>query len=192
MKCITATLLCLLLLLVRFPLAPEGHDSPIDHVDRGVRIWVDGENICVAYQVQLSERAALMELHVMDANGDGSVSDSERDAFLEKFYALLGPQLELELGGKKIELKPSQKTQLLPQFRQVFTFSGPIGKLSEKKVSGKFSDSFSRNYPGDYRWNGPKVDTSSGPRVLVSEDPKTVDAAGKHAMLVIRFDVVSP
>ena len=192
MKTIAASFFCLLVLFGQFPLMPQGHDSPIDHVDRGIRIWVEGENIWVAYQIQVSERMALMQLHAMDINGDGAVSDEERDVFFERFYAMLKPQIELELNGQKIELKPALKVQFLPQFHQIFTFSGAIGKLTEKKMNGQFMDSYSRNYPGDYRWDGPKVDTGLGPQVKVTEDPKTADLQGRHSMLVIKFEIVSP
>lgn len=174
------------------PLRPLAHESPVDHVDRAIRIWIDGDSLFVRYQLQLSERAAMMQLKDLDADADGIISDSERMAFFSAFAAKLARQLRVQIGGRSMELKLSGRVELLPQFRQVFLFSAPAGSLKSGTHTGKLSDEYSRNYPGVYRWDGAKERAPSGPRVLVSEAPKSQEISGHPAVLVLKFNVVVP
>jgi len=174
------------------PLRPLAHESPVDHVDRAIRIWIDGNTLFLRYQLQLSERAAMMQLKTMDADGDGAVSDSERVVFFGAFAERLAKDLHVQLGERPLELKPAGRVELLPQCRQVFLFSSPTGALARGTVAGKLSDEFSRNYPGVYRWDGAKEKAKSEPRVVVSEAPKSQEAAGHPAVLVLKFEVVVP
>lgn len=168
------------------------HESPVDHVDRAIRISVANGTLTVRYQLQLSERAALMQFQRMDTNVDGAVSIDERTTFLDTFQRELTPQLQVELDGKALALKIDGAVKLLPQCRQVFTFSAPIGELKTGRYKGQLLDSYSRNFPGAYRWDGPKTPGSKGPQVLVAEAPKMHDADGHPSVLQIKFDVVIP
>lgn len=180
-----------LALVLAVPARPLAHESPVDHVDRAIRIWIDGDSIFLRYQLQLSERAAMMQLKDMDTDGDGAVSDRERDAFFATAATKLAPQLRIDLDERAVELKPSGRVELLPQFRQVYLFSAPVGALKAGAHAGKLSDAYSRNYPGVYRWDGAK-ERVSGARVLVKESPKTQEAAGHPAVLVMKFEIVVP
>src|SRR6187551_2998837 len=80
---LTMAMACALVLSA--PLKPLAHESPVDHVDRGIFIWIAGETIHVRYQLQLSERAAMMQLTKMDGDGDGVISGRERDTYFESF-----------------------------------------------------------------------------------------------------------
>lgn len=168
------------------------HESPVDHVDRAIRISVANGMLNVRYQVQLSERAALMQFQRMDTDADGAVTIEERTAFLDAFQRELGQQLTVELGGKALVLKVEGAAKLLPQCRQVFTFSAPIGELKSGQHKGRLLDSYSRNFPGAYRWDGPKTPGTEGPQVLVAEAPKMHDTDGHPSVLQIKFDVVMP
>jgi hypothetical protein len=179
-----------LALVLAVPVRPLAHESPVDHVDRAIRIWIDGDSIFLRYQLQLSERAAMMQLKDMDADGDGAVSDRERDAFFSAAAAKLAPQLRIDLAERAVELKPSGRVELLPQFRQVYLFSAPVGALKSGTHAGKLSDAYSRNYPGVYRWDSAKERASSGPRVLAVEAPKSQESAGHPAVLVLKFNIV--
>src|SRR4051812_7055021 len=99
------------------PIRPLAHESPVDHVDRSIRIWIDGETIFLCYKLQLSERAAMMQLKDMDTDADGVVSNRERDAYFAAFSANLAKQLRVQIDERALELKPSGKAELLPQFR---------------------------------------------------------------------------
>ena len=174
------------------PLRPLAHESPVDHVDRAIRIWIEGDSLFLRYQLQLSERAAMMQLKTMDADADGAVSENERDVFFSAFAERLAKDLHVQLGERTAELKPTGRVELLPQFRQVFVFSAPTGALTPGSLGGKLSDEFSRNYPGVYRWDGMKENSKSGPRVVVREAPKSQEAVGHPAVLVLKFEVVVP
>ncbi len=186
------TLIVAIAIVLNFPIRPLAHESPVDHVDRGIRIWIEGEAIFLRYQLQLSERAATMQLKDMDSNLDGAVSDSERDAFLGGFAANLANHLRMQIGERPLELKPAGRVELRPQFRQVYGFSAPCGALKSGSHAGKLRDEYSRNYPGMYRWDGAKERTAPGPRVLVTEAPRSQEASGHPAVLVLNFNVVVP
>lgn len=168
------------------------HESPVDHVDRAIRISVANGTLTVRYQVQLSERAALMQFQRMDTNVDGTVSSEERSAFFDVFQRELCQQLQVEVAGKALALKPDGAAKLFPQCRQVFNFSAPVADLKTGRHAGRLLDSFSRNFPGAYRWDGPKTPGTEGPQVLVAEAPKMHDTDGHPSVLQIKFDVVMP
>jgi hypothetical protein len=186
------TLIIALAIVLLAPVRPLAHESPVDHVDRTIHIWIEGDSIFLRYQLQLSERAAMMQLKDMDADTNGAVSDSERDAFFAAFSSQLAPKLQLQIGERSLDMKPFGHVELLPQFRQVFVFSAPIGSLKAGSHAGKLSDEYSRNYPGVYRWGGAKERARSGPRVLVKEAPKAQESSGHPAVLVLKFDIVVP
>jgi hypothetical protein len=191
MKHLLYTILAAVVLVASAPLKPLAHESPVDHVDRGIRIWVKGENIYLRYQLQLSERAAMMQLTQIDRNGDAVIADSERDEYFASFADALSKQLHLKLGNRVMELKRDGKIELLPEFRQVFTFSARCGPLESGRLPGVFSDEYSRSYPGAYRWDAPQIDLNAGPRVVVKDAPKaiTVEHSG---FLQINFEIVVP
>lgn len=183
-----------LVFVMMTPLKPLAHESPVDHVDRGIKIWITGGIIHLSYQLQLSERAAMMQLNKMDSDADGIISDRERDAFFAPFSESLAKQLHLQVGEKQVEMKPDGAAKLLPQFRQVYRFSGTLGALEKGKHFGKLIDDYSRSYPGAYRWDGPKngMSETGEPIVTVTEAPKAVEAAGHPGVLVLKFEVAVP
>jgi len=181
-----------LALVLAVPLEPLAHESPVDHVDRSIRIWISGETIHLSYQLQLSERAAMMQLTKMDSDADGVISERERDAYFSSFADALSKQLHLQIENRNLELKRDGKVQLQPQFRQVFTFTASCGTLAKGKHPGRLNDEYSRSYPGVYRWDGPKVDVGTGPRVIVTDAPKAADAAGHAGTLQLKFEIAVP
>jgi hypothetical protein len=191
MKHLLVTILTAIALVASTPLKPLAHESPVDHVDRGIRIWIKDETLFVRYQLQLSERAAMMQLTQMDRNSDGMISDSERDEYFSSFADKLAKQLHVKIGGPELDLKREGKVELLPDFRQVFSFAARCGALATGKHSGVFSDEYSRSYPGAYRWDAPQVDSGKGPRVVVKEAPKAI-AVEHTGFLLINFEVVVP
>jgi hypothetical protein len=190
LKRLLALTICLSLILA-LPLEPTAHDSPVDHVDRAIRIYVENGKLYVRYQVQLSERSATMQLGQIDTNGDGSVADAERAAFFTQQQKALCPQLSVSLNEKALALKPEGSVELLPQFRQVFTFSAEI-EVKSGKASGEFVDRYSRTYPGAYRWDEPKRPKAGAPKVIVSEAPKVHRTDGHPSQLQIKFEVLLP
>jgi hypothetical protein len=183
---------CVLALLAAMvsPFTAIAHDSPVDHVDRALRIYVQDGKLFVRYQVQLTERSALMQLGTMDTNRDGKVSDAERDGYFTKLSAELAAQLKLTLGEKNVALKPSGAVAFLPQFRQSFTFVADV-TLPAGKTAGELVDHYSRNFPGAYRWDEPKGAVEKGPRVIVSEAPRVHGTEGHPSVLVVKFDVTN-
>ena len=84
--------------------ARAAHDSPIDHVDRVVQIYVAGGRLHVHYRFRCEERQVLLQLHQMDKNGDGKISDEERDAYFSGVAQQLLKQLHVEFDGEPLPL----------------------------------------------------------------------------------------
>src|SRR5690606_36636478 len=50
------------------------HESPVDHVTRVIDLRIADGRLYLIYRIELGERASLLEMHKIDANGDGSIS----------------------------------------------------------------------------------------------------------------------
>lgn len=134
------------------PMRPAAHESPVDHVSRKLWIWVQGEHLHLRYEEQLGERAAMLELHAMDRNRDGSIQASERKAFFLDKRTALANDLKLNFEGENLQLQPSEKVLLKPNWRQLYCFHAKIGSLEPGKRKGRLIDRHSRKYPGFYTW----------------------------------------
>ena len=95
--------------LALVPTPGRGHESPIDHVERELRLVAEDGQVVLTYRLLPTERAALMELKAMDADGNGTIDFPEflnlmarkmkvrvrpMDAVQtqRRYYALLGGQ----------------------------------------------------------------------------------------------------
>jgi hypothetical protein len=185
---------CVVVLAITAAMAlkPLAHESPIDHVDRDIRIWISEGSIFLRYQMQLSERAAMMQLQHMDTDGNGSISNVERDGYFAQFSGALCKQLHLFLDEKELALKPDKNVRLSPQCRQAFTFNVPIGELSPGKHLGRLVDDYSRNYPGNYRWDPLKPHFNKNHNVTVREAPAESKNGGHAGALIIHYEIVVP
>ena len=171
---------------------PLAHESPIDHVDRQIRLWVEGDRLFIRYQLQLSQRAAMMQLQKMDVDKDGTVSPQERDAQLNAYAVKLSRQLELYVADKAVEVSSAGPVKVLPHCRQVYVFSGQIGTLTSGTLRGKLVDNYSRHYPGSYRGENPKHDSGAraAVKVLLTDIPQL--NSGHAGALVLNFDLIAP
>jgi hypothetical protein len=97
---------------------PTAHESPVDHVERALRLSIADGKLIVSYRLQVTERAALLQLHRMDTDHDGRISEQERDAFFTPFSAHLAAQLKLGIDGRTFEMKPAAPVKLDAEFGQ--------------------------------------------------------------------------
>ncbi|GMV79202.1 MAG: hypothetical protein AMXMBFR7_03860 [Planctomycetota bacterium] len=176
------------LLVLAWPLNPQAHESPVDHVTRTVRMWIADGNLELTYEMQLSERAALMELHGMDRSGNGAIEPAERKAWFEAQAKRLAGQLKGELAGAELEFAPVGDVALKPDFRQLYRFRAKTRPLAFGTHKGRLLDHFSRSYPGVYRWQPTQAQTGADLRVL--EEPKVDGEDGHPGMVVLAFEVV--
>jgi len=90
---------------------PMGNFS-ISHYSR---LTFRPQSIDILYLIDMAEIPTFQEKPLVDANGNGSVESSERDAYLSRKVAALTDGLVVTLNGKRCSLERiSQELELLP------------------------------------------------------------------------------
>jgi hypothetical protein len=166
----------------------HAHDSPIDHVDRVVQMYVEDGRLHLIYRFRIEERQAMLQLHRMDADRDGKISDAERDAYFASISAELLKQLKVEVDGRELKFASDGPVKLSADLSQTFRLSAPLGALAAGTHVGKLTDDFSRTHPGPYRYSPGAVENGNV-RVEVGEGPKLEQVGGHPAMIVLNFRV---
>jgi hypothetical protein len=166
----------------------SAHESPVDHVTRVIGLRIADGRLYLIYRIELGERASLLEMHKIDANGDGSISDEERDAYFKERAQRLGGEFELKLGEHAATLEAHDEVRLDAQFGQTYVFSTPLPALSPGRHGARLIDHFSWRYPGPYTWMAPQP---SGERVQIepTEAPRQ-DPHDHPDALILSFDLV--
>lgn len=162
----------------------QAHESPMDHVERTLRLWVEGGRLHLSYRIELTERAVLMQFHRMNKDGNGSISQNEQTAYFQLFREELGNQLKVAISGRELPLRPEGEVRLSAGLRQTCTFSASLADLPAGKLSGELRDLYSQRHPGSYRYV-PKA--ASG--LQVSEPPKLAKIGNHPEMIVLKFVV---
>ena len=177
-------------LLLCLAVKSSGHESPVDHVERELRLWVDGGRLHLSYRVQQSERAVLLQLQRMDTNGDGVISDVERDAFFTAQAARLTGLFTLEVDGQVLRFAPASGGQRDARLGQTFIFTAPLAALRPGRHTGRLVDGYSRLYPGPFRWVNDG--NQRGIRVEPVAQPEDHRMPLHPASLALKFEVVVP
>ena len=78
------------------------------------RIDVSAGEVAVTYVLDMAEIPTFQEMDFLDNNGDGAVSEGERDAYLTKSAQELPRGLSLSINGSQIPLFVTAKEMELP------------------------------------------------------------------------------
>lgn len=181
---------CLLVALALLPTSGRGHESPIDHVERELRLFAEDGRVWLVYRLLPTERATLMELRDMDADGNGSISDRERDGFFAGKAKAIAKRIELKIDEQSLPLEPDGSVRCDPQLGQTFLFAAPLPTLASGPHPGKLVDGHSRDYPGGFVW---KQAGRDGPEAIRFEPvtPDTDPRSHDHPpWLELRFNVL--
>ena len=175
--------------LVAFLCAPvRAHESPVDHVDRTLTLWVQDGRVFVACRLQLILRMALLQFHEADADRDGVVSERERARVFEATAERLRGLLRAEVGGRALVWDGAVRVTLEPGLAQRFVLSAPLGDAAKGAWAGRLSDGFSGQYPGHYRFLNTGEIPAGAQRVVADFAPETERVAGGHpARVVVKF-----
>jgi hypothetical protein len=176
--------LVLILAMILTGLPAIAHESPVDHVSREVRLWYADGRLHVSYRLLITERAALLQLHAMDIDRDGKISDDERREFFSNMASDLAGRFELKIGDRKLQLRPDGDVTLDPALGLTFTFVTDEISLPAGKHAGELTDLYSRAYPGPYRF-------------LPTDDTVTISRAAEGVethpgTVIVRFDLTIP
>ena len=165
------------------------HESPIDHVDRVLRMSVEGDTLILSYRLRQTARAAFLQLRAMDKDGDGRVSDRERDTYFESRAALLAGRLDAELGGGPLRFRPRGKVKLGADLSQTFVFEAPLGRLAPGVHRGRLKDLHSRAYPGRYTVRQPRASRGGGATLRMLPDEAGERPKRHPDVLTLRFEL---
>ena len=178
--------------LALVPTPGRGHESPIDHVERELRLVAEDGQVVLTYRLLPTERAALMELKAMDTDGNGTIADKERDAFLAAKSQAIAKQIAIEIDDFSLPLAPRGGVRCDPQLGQTFVFAARLPTLTSGRHPGKLVDGHSRDYPGGFVWKDP----GRGGSAAVRFEPATPDSPsrpGDHPpWLELQFNAVVP
>ena len=179
------------LLSVLTGIAPA-HESPVDHVEREFRLWVEAGRLHMAYRVQHSERSVLMQLRKMDTDNDGIISSDERDSSFTVESAKLASLFNLILDGKPLKLVPSGPVRCDARLGQTYTFVADLPVMAPGRHTGRMEDGHARSYPGPFRWLADDEKRGRGTviRPLTPAGERT--SALHSASLVLDFEAVVP
>ncbi|MEX0671191.1 MAG: hypothetical protein WD060_12115 [Pirellulales bacterium] len=186
----SSSLIALALVSALCPTPGRGHESPIDHVERELRLFAEDGKAWLVYRLLPTERATLMELKTMDADGDGTISDRERAGFFVGKAQAIAKKITLNIDGRPLPLEPGGSVRCDPQLGQTFLFSGPLPALQPGRHPGRLVDGHSRDYPGGFVWKDPGREGSEAIRF---EPVTPATQAGPHdhpPWLELQFNVV--
>lgn len=169
------------------PAIGRAHDSPMDHLRRELRLWVENGNLRLRYRLQLSERSALLQLHAMDRNRDGKITLPERQRFFAAFSRELASLLKITVAGKPLPLQPVGAVKFDPRFGQTYEFKAPLAGAGPGRHAGRLGDLYSRRYPGAFHYY-----PTLGSRVEVAEKPEATGFGRHPGMIVLKFRVDAP
>ena len=170
----------------------HGHESPIDHVERELRLVAEDGQVLLTYRLLPTERAALMEFKAMDADGNGTIADEERNAFLAAKSRAIAKQIAFEIDEIPLPLEPRGGVRCDPQLGQTFVFAAPLPPLASGRHPGRLVDGHSRDYPGGFVWKEPGRGGSGAVRF---EPVAPVPSRRSHdhpPWLELQFNVVVP
>ena len=178
--------------LALVPTPGRGHESPIDHVERELRLVAEDGQVVLTYRLLPTERAALMELKAMDTDGNGTIADKERDAFLAAKSQAIAKQIAIEIDDFSLPLAPRGGVRCDPQLGQTFVFAARLPTLTSGRHPGKLVDGHSRDYPGSFVWKEPGRGGSGAVR-FEPVAPVTSRRSQDHPpWLELQFNVVVP
>ena len=190
MTCGTHLVIALLLAILAFFITPvSAHESPIDHIDRVVKIYIEDGKVHLVYRIRLQERQVFFQLQQMDLDADGIISDAERNAYFKKIANQLTKDLRLEIDGKPMTLVSEHPVRLSPDLSQTYHLTAPLAALPVGNHTGRFVDDFSRTHPGDYLWT-PRQINRNGIEVDAVDAPG-IERLGAHpAMIFMNLRIV--
>jgi ABC-type nickel/cobalt efflux system permease component RcnA len=153
----------------------------------GLDLWPG--SVRIQYVVDMAEIPTYQETPNIDTNGDGTITDSERQAWADRTAPALmsyvtlridGTQAELRVASDAMSFRPGQAG--LPILRMVAVF---VGSLPSSAGRVEYQD---RNYPGRIGWKEITARSEPGLALTGSSVPA---ASVSNALLAYPVDMLS-
>lgn len=132
--------------------ALRAHESPVERVARMLRLWTEGDQLRLRYEETYSERSALLELHAMDANGDGTIQDAERFDFLTHKALELAAHFRVHVANTSLQCVPVGRVGLRRGWRQVYDFSSALTAIPAGTNKLQLVIRGIPVQPGEFQW----------------------------------------
>ena len=158
----TAFLLCGLLMGAAVPCA-QAHESPVERVGRALRIWTEGRQLRLRYEAEYSERSALLELDAMDVNGDGTVQESERRAYLADKANRLASHVRVSVGQDTLRPVPVGEVSLSRGWRQSIDLGVSLAEVPAGTNELRVTVQGLHIQPGEFQWTVGRGEKESAP-----------------------------
>ncbi|MGH8121765.1 MAG: nickel/cobalt transporter [Rudaea sp.] len=121
-----------------------------------VRVDLESDRIKLHCVVDMAALPALKTLHLADANGDGSTSSEERNAYLRTLLPELTRNLNLDIGGEKLTPRFVAMSSTLPPEQGGFSLRFDvdfIAVLPQTTSSPQRLSLRNTNYAGQFGWH---------------------------------------
>lgn len=152
MKHESTTVLLSCLLPAVICLTARAHESPIERVDRMLRLWTGNERLHLRYEEAYSERSALLELHAMDTNADGIIQDKERRTYFAAKANGMAAHFDVRVGNAIRKPVPAGNVVLRRGWRQVYNFSVPLKAAPAGTTTLRVAIRGMHVQPGEFQW----------------------------------------
>ncbi|MCW1968680.1 MAG: high-affinity nickel-transporter [Anaerolineae bacterium] len=154
---------------------PAAHPLGNFSVNRYSRLEFGTEQVTLRYIVDMAEIPTLQERNRIDANQDGSLSDTEQANYIHEQLATLLPQLRLAINGAAQHWQQNNPPTLefeagqggLQVMRLTFNLASALDAASNR-VRGEFSD---QTFSGRLGWQEVIVRVGTGASIIESNAP---------------------
>jgi ABC-type nickel/cobalt efflux system permease component RcnA len=149
--CSSAVPVLAAVLLTTTPSLPAWGHGP-NQVIQETFVFIDGTRITIEYRTTFGAILARVKLITADANGDGDLSASEKDALLKGFSADILARLEVDIDGTALDTRYVDGRVVAPPLRKLgdtasilMRLEGSLGSLPAgphllRVVDGNFSE----------------------------------------------------
>jgi len=170
-KPLTVSVCLLVLLLGVAPHPVAAHPLGNFTVNHYSRVMVSGDAIQIRYVLDLAEIPSVQEMRAADADGKGTVTPAEWEAYKQRKVEEIGRQIEMSVDGHPLDLRPTvvNLSQPLgqgdiPLVRLEIWFAGlTSGITADVQHQATFRD---RSDPARIGWR--EIVVQSGPGALVA------------------------
>jgi hypothetical protein len=101
------------------------HDGGFGHSRRTIYLAVEGDHLVLEYRLQHNREDALVEMTLMDADGDGTISAEERDRFLKERARQLAENLLIKTAAGGAIVPKFDRARLDQGLTQTYRYTLP-------------------------------------------------------------------
>ncbi|MCJ8328679.1 MAG: hypothetical protein HRT89_00240 [Lentisphaeria bacterium] len=176
-----------LLAAIFVSLSSQAHESPIDHIDRLIKVWIEKDGLHISYQMHLSERQALLQLRAVDTDKNGQINGTEKATYFKSHGEKVASYLVLTLGKKRLPITLAEPVLLRANFSQRYHFVAPMD-FKAGQTDLLLTDNYSHLYPGSCRIKADSLVSNSFLKASFAKE--TEKMRGHGGIIMIKLQVL--